>query len=320
MKALKKSLIFLFLVFFPDLSKSKILEKIQAVVNGEIITLTEIEEYKNKLKNGGLLDELLFSEQEVRKKAIKDSEYLLKLLVDERIIDFEVKRQNLLVTEEKVNKEISNIAKSENMTITQLQATLKSRFISYKDYRSFVKKSVERRLLIEKEITSKIKISEQDIISYYLANNPSNSSQIFEYSLAHILLKNGDEKKAKKVLKELTSGISFESLTLKYSTDADSRKQGGDFGSFKSGEMITSIEKAIENLKIGETSSLVKTPMGIHIFKIADKKLVKDPAIEKQRKEIFKKLYTQAFKEQLGFWLSQKRKEAIVQINKTNST
>ncbi len=315
-----KTLIFLLLILSLKPSEGKILEKIQAIVNGEIITLTEIKEYKNKLKTGGFLDELLFSEPEVREKALKDTEYLIKLLVDERIIDFEVKRQNFLVTEKKVNKKLLTIAKKQNMTLTQLKKTFKTQSVSYKDFYSFVKKSLERRFLIEKEITSKIKISEQDIISDYLANNPSNGSQVFEYSLAHILLKEGNEKKAADIIKELNSGSSFERSVLKYSTDVDSRKQGGDFGNFKSGEMIASIEKAIENLKVGETSAVVKTPMGLHIFKVFDKKLVKDPAIEKQRQEIFQKLYAQAFKEQLNFWLSQKRKEAIIQINKTNPT
>jgi len=318
LKTIEKTLIFLLLILNSKPSEGRILEKIQAIVNGEIITLTEIKEYKNKLKTGGFLDELLFSESEVRKKALKNTEYLIKLLIDERIIDFEVKRQNFLVTEKKVNKKILTIAKKQNMTLAQLKKTFKTQSISYKDFYSFVKKSLERRFLVEKEITSKIKISEQDIISDYLSNNPSNGSQVFEYSLAHILLKKEDEKKAAKILKELNSGASFESLALKYSIDVDNRKQGGDFGNFKSGEMITSIEKAIENLKIGETSSVVKTPMGLHIFKVSDKKLVKDPAIEKQRQEIFQRLYARAFKEQLNFWLSQKRKEAIIQINKVN--
>ena len=81
--------------------------------------------------------------------------------------------------------------------------------------------------------------------------------------------------------------------------------------------MLSSIEKAISPLKIGETSKTVKTPMGLHIFKILDKKLVKDPAIEKQKQAIYQQLFAKAFKEQLNFWLSQKRKDAIIQINKT---
>ena len=48
-----KILFLLLFIVSPKSSQAKILEKIKAVVNGEIITLTEIKEYKKKLKNGG---------------------------------------------------------------------------------------------------------------------------------------------------------------------------------------------------------------------------------------------------------------------------
>ena len=133
MKIRQKIFLFFLFTLLSSHSQARILEKIQAVVNGEIVTLMDIREYRNKLKNGGFLDELLFSEPEVKKKALKDSDELLKLLVDEKIIDFEVKRQNLLVTEEKVNKEIAMIARRQNLTPSRLRETLKKQSVPYED-------------------------------------------------------------------------------------------------------------------------------------------------------------------------------------------
>ncbi|MCJ8278015.1 MAG: hypothetical protein MJK18_14330, partial [Bdellovibrionales bacterium] len=79
------SLFLLCSLLFTNGASAKVLERIYAVVNGEIITLTEINDYKYKLKNGGFLNDLLFSDPVVRQKAIKDRKYLLKLLVDEKI-------------------------------------------------------------------------------------------------------------------------------------------------------------------------------------------------------------------------------------------
>lgn len=297
------------------ISHARLLEKIYAVVNGKTITLSEIKEYQDKLKSGGFLNDLLFSDPEVRQKALTDRDYLIKLLIDEKIIDFAIQENGFLVTEERVTKEISTIADRQNMSIKQLRETLEGQGVDYEDYRSFVKDGIERQQLVEKEITSKIKISEQDIVSHYLSNNKSSSSQIFEFHIAHILLQSSEE--AKEIQNKLKSGSNYETLVKEHSTDDDTKNTGGKFGKFKSGEMIASIEKAIEKLNIGETSVTVKTPMGYHIFKILDKKLVKDPAIERQKQQIYQKLMAEAFKEQLQFWLSQKRKDAIIQINKT---
>ncbi len=304
-------------LFSPSPASARILEKIYGVVNGETITLTEIKDYQEKLKNGGFLNDLLFSDPAVRERAKNDRDYLLKLLVDEKIIDYEVKKNGLLVTEERVNKEISTIAERQNMSVDQLKRTLKDQGVDYLNYRDFVKKSIERRQLVEKEITSKIKISEQDIISHYLSKNKKSKTQIFEFSIAHILLKPDNVNKAEDLKKQLEKGASFEKLVKENSVDTDTKSKNGVFGTFKSGEMIGSIEKAIVGLKIGETSKVVKTPMGLHIFKILDRKLVEDPAIEKQKQVIYQQLFAEAFKEQLDFWLLQKRKDAIIQINKT---
>lgn len=304
-------------LFLPAVGQTRVLEKVYGVVNGEIITLTEIKEYQKKLKTGGFLDDLLFSDPVVREKAAKDKDQLLKLLVDEKIIDYEVKKNGLLVTEERVSNEIGTIAKRQNLSVNQLKQTLRDQGVDYADYRDFVKKSVERRQLVEKEITSKIKISEQDIVSHYLSKTGSGKSQVFEFTIAHILLNPADKEKAKELSAKIKSGSFFDELVKKHSTDSDTKNKNGRFGTFKSGEMIASIENAIKELKIGDSSTVVKTPMGLHIFKVLDKKLVKDPEIEKQKQNIYQQLFAEAFKEQLNFWLIQKRKDAIIQINKS---
>lgn len=304
-------------ILFTSTAHSRVLEKIYAVVNGEIITSTEIKDYQKKLKNGGFLNDLLFSDPKERKKAIDSRDYLLKLLVDEKIIDFEVKQNGFLVTQERVSKEISTIAKRQNLSVSQLKSTLKQQGVNFTEYQDFVKTSIERRQLVEKEITSKIKISEQDIVSYYLSKNKNSSSQVYEYNLSHIVLPKNKMSLAKELSKQLKKSENFSALVKKHSVDSDSKSKGGEFGKFKSGEMIASIETAIKNLNIGETSSVVQTPMGLHIFKITDKKLVKDPRIESQKEAIYQKLFAQEFKEQLSFWLLQKRKDAIIQINKS---
>jgi peptidyl-prolyl cis-trans isomerase SurA len=311
------SRILLFLLLIGQVASAEVIEKIYAVVNGEIITLTEIADYRERLKSGGFLNDLLFSEPEVRDKALEDKDYLLKLMIQEKIMDYEIKQQGLQITEERVKKEIGTIAKRQNMSMAQMEMAIESQGIDFLEYKDFVKSSIERRQLVEKEITSKIKISEQDIVSRYLATNGSKGSQIFEFSLSHILLKTQDKPVAEKVISSLENGQSFESLVSQFSTDTDSKDNSGFFGKFKTGEMISAIERAIQDLQVGQTTGIVETPMGLHVFKIMDKKLVNDPRMEKEKQNIYQQLFAQEFKEQLSFWLSQKQKDAIIQINNT---
>ena len=310
-----KFCLIILIVSLSQLSQAKVLEKIYAVVNGEIITLTEINDYQKKLRTGGFVNDLLFADPVERKKAIGSRDYLIKLLVDEKLIDYEVKQGGFLVTPERVNKEIRNIAQSKGLSKAQMKSALRQQGISFVEYQDFIKKSIERRQLVEKEITSKIKISEQDIVSHYLTKSKQETTQVFEYHLSHILLPKNKKTLAKEVANQAKNN--FSSLVSKHSVDKDSKKQDGKFGVFKSGEMISSIENAIKTLEIGGTSQVVSTPLGLHIFKVTDKKIVNNPQIEKAKQRIYQTLFARAFKEQLKFWLIQKRKEAIIQINKS---
>lgn len=314
-----KSMIYILLLFqlFAQPTEARVIEKIYAVVNGEIITLTEIEDYHKRLKTGGFVNDLLFAEADVRKKAIKNRKYLIEKIIEEKIIDYEVKKNGFVVNADRINKEINTIAKSKGATRGQLKSALSRQGVDFVDYQDFIKKSLERKQLVEKEITSKIKISEQDIVSFYLSNKKGSSSQVYEYRLSHILLPAKEASKAQQIASQLQKNSDFSNQVRKHSTDSESKAKGGHFGVFKSGEMIASIEQAIANTDVGKTSGVVKTPMGLHIFKVTDKKLVKDPEIEKAKPRIFQVLFGKAFKEQLSFWLLQKRKEAIIQMNKS---
>ena len=88
-------------------------------------------------------------------------------MVDEHIIDDEVKKQNLSVTIERVEQEINSIQSRNNLTRDQLKEALKREGTNFSDYQDFIKKRLERQSVIEKAITSKIKISDEDVASLY---------------------------------------------------------------------------------------------------------------------------------------------------------
>ncbi len=82
-------------------------------------------------------------------------------------------------------------------------------------------------------------------------------------------------------------------------------------GTFKSGEFLPEIESAISNLKVGETTPVVKSRMGYHIVKLTGKKLTTDPKFEKAKEAIKARLLETSFKRQLKTSLQIKRDESF---------
>lgn len=88
---------------------------------------------------------------------------------------------------------------------------------------------------------------------------------------SHILFSSDDKATAKKVLKKINSGkISFEDAAKKYSTDTSSAENGGDVGWDKINNFVTEYTDALDKLKKGQVSKLVKSDYGYHIIKCTD--------------------------------------------------
>ncbi|MCB0393738.1 MAG: peptidylprolyl isomerase [Bdellovibrionales bacterium] len=312
------SKVFGILLLLASVGKAEVVDRIVAVINDSIVTESDITKYQQTLKKGQLVDDLLVTDPQA---LLKDRSKLIEQLINERIIDSEIKKQGLSVTVEKIEQEIRKISGRNNISRNQLKQALSEQGVSFSEYQEFIRKRLERQALIERAITSKIKISEEDIANAYYANNPKTAKQAFEYKLAHIMFrpKNGDvegaEERAKKVYQLVKNGVPFEQLAPKHSEDPNFA-DGGLLGSFKSGEFSEEFENAVKDLNSGETSKVVRSKFGFHILKLLDKKTISDPNLKKAENTIRNQLYETAFKRQFAFWLDQKKRESFVRVNK----
>ncbi|MCB0415984.1 MAG: peptidylprolyl isomerase [Bdellovibrionales bacterium] len=308
----------IFILFFTLSSSAKVVEGIVAIVNSEFITKSDVEDYKNKLKNGGLIDEAFLSIVDT-KELLKNEKKLIDFLIDQKLLDSEVKAQNLSVPFERVEKEIRTISRANNVSRSQLKAALKEKGILFSDYQDFIKTSLERKSLIEKVITSKIKISDEDITSYYISHKGAQESVAFEYKIAHILtlIKNDPNRAKQKIqqaLDELNKNIGFEDVVEKYSEDPNFA-DGGLLGTYKSGEMLSEIETTVKNLKVGSYSGIIKTKAGFHIVRLLKKTIVESPTLSKEKERIRIELTKMEFQKRFKTWLTDKRTSAFVRIN-----
>lgn len=300
-------------------AQAEIVEKTVAIVNTELVLESDFVELNHRLGKPGMIDDsLLFGKPESSLKNNRKEQ--LNYLINEKILQSEVKRLNLTVTNDRVDSEIREMAKRNNVSEAQLKTIITGQGVSFDEYRSFLKDSIEKRSLMESEIISKLRISDEDALNEYLKTNQNNRPSIDEFSVAHIFFnpkKGGAEeamKRADVTLGKLRAGESFENLAQQFSEDPNF-SAGGSLGTFKSGEFLPEIEEAISSLKAGETTPVVKSRMGYHIVKLTGKKLTTDPKFERAKEPIKAKLLEASFKRQLKSWLQGKREESFVRVN-----
>ncbi len=309
--------VYLLLLFFSISANAELIDRIVATVNNEIITESDLKEFKKRLKSQQIQDDLF----DIDAKKIQGSrEKMISHIIDEKIVDSEIKRKKLETTIERVEEEIRNIQRRNNISREQLIQALKEQGTNLSDYQFFIKKRLERQNLVQQAITSKIKISDSDVASFYAKNTNQTSAQVYSFKISHIIFKkeNGGESEAKAraedARNQLKYGADFSQLAAQKSEDPDF-SAGGLLGTFKQGEMNKKIEKAIRSLESGQFSDIIDLGPQFHIFYVNEKSLVSDPRLEAQKEQIRAFLLQEAFKKQFRFWLDQKRREAVIRVN-----
>lgn len=306
------------LLFFGS-AHAVIVEKTVAIVNSEVVLESDFKNLEERSGKPGMIDDALLFDTSLNdlKKSRKAQ---LDYLINEKILESEIKRLNLSVTSDRVDQELREMAKRNNVDQAELARIIKSQGISLPEYREFLKNNIEKKSLMDTEIISKLRVSDEDALNEYIKTNPNSSSSIDEFSVSHIFFdpkKGGAEaalKRAESTLSRLRSGQNFESLAQQYSEDPNF-SSGGSLGTFKSGEFLTEIENSISSIKVGETTPVVKSRMGYHIVKLTNKKITTDPKFARSKDAIKARLLEASFKRQLKQWLQSKRDESFIRIN-----
>lgn len=307
------------LMMFATPVHAEVVEKTVAIVNTELVLESDFRVLEGRIGKPGMVDEsLLFDKPVSSLKGNRKAQ--LEYLINEKLLESEVKRLNLSVTGDRVDQEIREMAKRNNISEAEVLKAIKAQGVTEPEYRSFLKEKIEKQSLMDNEIISKLRISDEDALNEYIKTNPTARPSIDEFGVAHIFFnpkKGGGEaafKRAEVALTKLRSGDGFETLAQQFSEDPNF-SNGGSLGTFKTGEFLPEIEEAISNLKVGETTPIVKSRMGFHIVKVTGKKMAMDPKFEKAKDRIKAQLLEASFKRQLKLWLQTKRDDSFVRIN-----
>ena len=178
------------------------------------------------------------------------------------------------------------------------------------DVRQDIRETLTIEKLINKEITSKITVSEAEIQEFYDAN--VESFDLPEgFRVAHILVtaspdltitnSTGDDAetpeeaaaKAQRLLRDIQGGLDFAIIAQQYSEDPTTALTGGDLGMQTMDALAgAGLANAVAQMRVGETfPQVVATDFGYHLLKLIDQdqggqKDLSDPQVEAQVRQL----------------------------------
>ena len=177
---------------------------------------------------------------------------------------------------------------------------------------------------LQKEVISKVKVTEKDAKAYY-DKNPDLFKSPEQVKARHILIqvpkeasdedKKKQKEKADEVLKKVKAGEDFTKLAAETSDDPGTKSKGGELGFFSKGSMVPAFEQVAFSLKPGEVSELVETEFGFHVIKVDEKKEAVSEPFETIKEKVTKQVLREKQEAKVTEFVEQALKKAKVMMN-----
>jgi len=297
---------------------AEVANRIVASVNNDIITLWELNASIKRVT--GLTPRDLQRRDE--KKFYELRRTLLNEMINEKIAQQEIARLQLTVTDEEVQASIERIKEENNLTQEELIASLNAEGTSFEEYKERIKKDIERMRLVEREVRTKIVVTDEDIRRYY-ENNADEYRQVHEVRLARIFLQIRDPDSedeiarvralGREILQELNSGQDFSEMARKHS-QGPGAPEGGDLGWIAMNQLETKLREVVVKLSPDEYTDLQPAPSGFQIIKVVEEKEGGVRALEEVRDEIYSKLYKKKVEEKYAAWIQELREKSYIKV------
>ena len=294
---------------------AKIVEKIIARINNEIVTQRQFERQKEQLR-GELARQYSGAELEVQ---VRDqSKNLLANLIDEALMVQKAKDDDINVDAE-VIKKLEDIRQQYKLESQEaLQKEVEKQGLVWEDFTDQIRRQLLMREVIGREVGSRTTVSRDDARKYF-SEHKEHFASPEGVRLAEILVATDKhtpaevEQRTKDALEAIKSGQRFGEVAKKYSDDPTAT-EGGDIGFFKSGTLSSEIDAAIKKLDVNETTDAIKTKYGNIIVKVLDRRQAGIPKFEDVDQQVMNVMYDQKIQSAMRTYLIELRKQSYIQL------
>jgi peptidyl-prolyl cis-trans isomerase SurA len=295
---------------------SDVVDRIVAVVNGDIVTLYDLNRafkpYEANIKA------LKYPEEKERQTLFQVRSDVLNQLIDSQLADQQVKRYQISVTQKEIDSTIERIKQTRSFTDEQLREGLAAQGMTMEEYRKEIESQILRTKLVNREVKSKIVITQEDIKAYYEQHRDKYAGDR-KYYLWNIFIKASDSEKDN-ALKEiqaveatLKQGTSFETM-VKQLNESGSPAKGTDLGLYRREELSAELQKVVEIMKAGEYSQVLDANFGYQIIYVQKIEETSPKPLAELESDIKQILYNEYVDNRYQEWLEDLRARSYIKI------
>ena len=294
--------------------------EVAATVNGEAITMGEIEEaFSRAAASRGMPADAVPADQKPQ---------IFRMLLDDMINERLMNKAcaSVKVEAAAVDAEFAKILKGRNATEEDAKKELAQMGMTIEKVKADIRKRMQQRQWVDEQIKGKTTdASDADAKDFY-EKNPQHFDKPEEVRASHILFRLTPDASPEKVTETLkkaegamarTKKEDFAKLAGELSEEPGAAERGGDLNFFpRQGAMVEPFAQAAFKLKKDEISpEPVRTEFGYHIIKVTDRKAGGKQPFEESKPQILAFLERNRKQSAIEGVIESLRKTADVKVN-----
>lgn len=303
------------ILLIPFSAQAVVLDRIVAVVNDDVITLSEL----NSVESTMLRTAPPLSGED---HSLSEQERVLKNLIDKKIQLQKAKALGIKTSQATVDKTIEGIMEKNNISEEALREKVTAEGFTWTDYKKEIGEQMTLTSLVNQEVRSRIVLLPEDLERYYRENQ-----QLFVLEKKKHVLRiflalpesatAGDadalRSEAEALRADLLGGADFKELAIRYS-DGPEAKDGGDIGYFADGELMPELDRAVSAMKAGDISPVIEQKGGFTLLKVEEIKDTETVPFDEAKEMIQETIYQEKLGARYEAWIKELREKAFVEI------
>lgn len=248
---------------------------IVAIVNQEVVTAAELQQRLARVRDEAGRNRAPLPPASTLRQQVLDT------LIDERVLISNARDSGARIDESELDRAVANVAIQNQLTMPQLRERLRKEGVDYLKFRENVKEQMMVERVREREVASRIKVSDADIDAL-LEQRRTAGGAAAELNIAQILVgvpEGASEavvaerrELALAALKRVRGGEDFAAVSRQVSEDGN-RANGGEIGSRPADRLPDLFVKTVQPLKSGEIApELLRSGAGFHVLKLIERK------------------------------------------------
>jgi len=253
-----------------------LVDRIVAVVNNEVVTLSELDERIAVAERTLARQNTPMPERNVLERQV-----LERVVIEKAQLQM-AKDNGMRVDEVQLDRTVGRIAENNNMSLAAFRQVLERDGVQFDRFREEIRSEVMISRLRQREVDDKIQISDSEIDLYIAETEGAGAQQgNVEFNFAHVLVRLPDQAtpesiqqargRAEKVIMESRAGSDFAKLAASYS-DAPDALAGGQMGWRPQDRLPELFATALKDMRPGETSAVLRSPAGFHVLKLIERR------------------------------------------------